>query len=102
MSVTPREVRQIATLARLALADEEVGPMSEQLSSILGHMDALGQVHARDSAPERADGSAPLRADEPGADPLLRSPAEIAPAWTDLFFVVPRLAAMDADVAEGA
>lgn len=102
MSVTPREVRQIAALARLALADDEVGPMSEQLSSILGHMDALGQVDASDPAAERADAAAPLRADEPGHDPLLRAPAEIAPAWSDPFFVVPRLAALDADAAEGA
>jgi aspartyl-tRNA(Asn)/glutamyl-tRNA(Gln) amidotransferase subunit C len=99
MSVSPEDVARIASLARLQLTSEEVEAMSHQLSSILAHMDALALVDVRE-APAVAgvtDTPAPLRADEPGADPLARPVAEVAPEWRDGLFVVPRLAALDAD-----
>ena len=99
MSVSPEEVRGIAVLARLELGQDEIGTMADQLSSILGHMEALGRVDVSEATP--MDGgiaaSAPLRPDTLGFDPLSRPPDEIAPAWRDHFFVVPRLAALDAD-----
>ena len=73
--------------------------MSEQLSSILGHMDALAQVNASgsDSFVPASEGAAPLRADVERFDPLVRPVPEIAPDWRETFFVVPRLAALDAE-----
>ena len=105
MSVTPEEVERIAKLAKLQLSPEEVAEMSSTLSSILGHMEALGRVNVEEAPALTAvvEGPAPLRRDAPGADELRRAPAEIAPDWRDSFFVVPRLAALDADAlaAEG-
>lgn len=105
MSVTPEEVERIAKLAKLELSPDEVTEMSATLSSILGHMEALGRVNLQEAPALAAvvEGPAPLRGDEPGADALRREPPEIAPDWRDGFFVVPRLAALDADAlaAEG-
>lgn len=124
MAVTPAEVRRIAELARLNLTADEVATFTEQLNGILTHVEELRAVDggaedgARDSswlaaaigigptetdadaaAPAHANGPsehvARARSDVPGADPLLRSPADIAPAWQAGFFTVPRLAAMD-------
>lgn len=105
MSVSPEEVERIAALARLRLGPEEALEMSEQLNSILGHMDALARVDVS-GAPALAsviDRPAPVREDVVGADALSREAREIAPDWRDGFFVVPRLAALDADAlaAEG-
>jgi aspartyl-tRNA(Asn)/glutamyl-tRNA(Gln) amidotransferase subunit C len=99
MSVSPEEVRRIAALARLELGDDEVVEMSRQLSSILEHMEALGQVDVSEAAAVAGvfDEQAPLRDDRVGFDPLGRPVDEIAPDWRDAFFVVPRLAALDAD-----
>ena len=105
MSVTPEEVERIAKLAKLQLTPGEVTEMSATLSSILGHMDALGKVNVEEAEALSAvvEGAAPLRRDERGADALRREPEEIAPDWRESFFVVPRLAALDADAlaAEG-
>ena len=105
MSVSPEEVERIATLARLRLTPEEAREMSHQLSSILGHMDALAKVDVS-GAPALAsviDRPAPVREDAVGPDALARQVPEVAPDWRDGFFVVPRLAALDADAlaAEG-
>ena len=99
MSISPEEVQSIAKLAKLRLTSDEVAAMSHQLSSILEHMDALGRVDASELEPVIgvADGAARLRPDVPGSDPLANAPAQIAPDWRDGFFVVPRLAALDAD-----
>ena len=105
MSVSPEEVVHIARLAKLELSGDEVTEMSQTLSSILGHMEALGRVDVREVEALAAvvEGAAPLRQDSPGADPLQRAVPEIAPEWRESFFIVPRLAALDADAlaAEG-
>ncbi len=103
MAVTPEQVRQIAALARLQLDEHEVAEMSVQLSSILAHMEALREVDVEGVAPvTSATGQrAPLREDGGAPDALHRTPAEIAPAWVEPFFVVPRLVALDADAAAG-
>ena len=105
MSVSPEEVARIATLARLQLGPDEVREMSQQLSSILGHMDALSKVEVV-GAPAVAsvtETPAPVRRDAIAPDALARDAAEGAPDWREGFFVVPRLAALDADAlsAEG-
>ncbi len=104
MGVTPEEVRRIAALARLRLEAGEVERMSAELSGILDHVRALeGVEEDATPSPPRDLQSAPLRADGGVPDTLGRLPDQLAPAWTEPFFVVPRLAAMDADaaVAEG-
>ena len=103
MSVQKDDVRRIAELARLRLGDEELDRFTQQLNSILGHMDALAELDAEAAEAEaqaRPQAGAPLRSEAVSPDVLQRAPAELATAWRDGFFVVPRLAAQDR-LAEG-
>ena len=103
MAVQTEDVRRIAELARLRLADDEIAKFTGQLNSILQHMDALAAVDAEAAEAEAqagAEAGAPLRSEEVAPDALHRAPADIATAWRDGFFVVPRLAAQDR-LAEG-
>lgn len=96
MAVTRDQVRHVARLARLRPDDAEVERLTRELNSILEHMDELAEadVGGVDAVGGVAEGAAPLRMDEPGADPLVRPVADLAPAWADGFFTVPRLAAL--------
>ncbi|HEX6588039.1 MAG TPA: Asp-tRNA(Asn)/Glu-tRNA(Gln) amidotransferase subunit GatC [Longimicrobiales bacterium] len=103
MSVQKDDVRRIAELARLSLGDDEIARFTDQLNGILGHMDALADVDAEAAEAEAEAGQeagTPLRSEDVAPDALLRAPAELATAWRDGFFVVPRLAAQDR-LAEG-
>jgi len=44
MSVDVTQVRKIASLARLALSDEEAATMAGELNAILGFVEQLGEV----------------------------------------------------------
>lgn len=44
MSLSEQEVRHVAMLARLALTDDEVTGMRDDLNSILGHIDTIQQL----------------------------------------------------------
>jgi aspartyl-tRNA(Asn)/glutamyl-tRNA(Gln) amidotransferase subunit C len=104
MSISRREVAQIAALARLALEPTELERMTVQLNSILQHMQELRTVDVADAEPFAlaAEHVATPRADEPGADALVVPPAELAIAWKGGFFTVPRLDAQRADAAAAA
>lgn len=73
--------------------------MGEDLGKILLRLEALDRIELEGVAPLEAlfERSAPLRADEVGAEPLARPLAELAPAWEEGFFVVPRVAALDGE-----
>jgi aspartyl/glutamyl-tRNA(Asn/Gln) amidotransferase C subunit len=93
----------VARLARLSFTGDELDRMADELHVILAHVDLLRQLDANapdgDRPAEQRAGAAAggvvghtsLRADEPGADPLHVPPADLAPAWHDGFFTVPRL-----------
>lgn len=101
MAVSREETLHIAALARLRLSDAEIERFTHQLNDILGHVEALANADIGvEPAVHAAARPAPLRADEPGADRLHRSPADIAVAWSAGFFTVPRLPALDAEAAE--
>lgn len=103
MAVQTEDVRRIAELARLRLAEEEIERFTGQLNSILGHMDALAELDAEAAEAEAQAGpeaGAPLRSEAVQPDVLQRAPAELANSWRDGFFVVPRLAAQER-LAEG-
>ncbi|HEX7118892.1 MAG TPA: Asp-tRNA(Asn)/Glu-tRNA(Gln) amidotransferase subunit GatC [Longimicrobiales bacterium] len=98
MAVTREDVLRVAALARLRLTGEEVERFTAQLNGILAHMEELntldvGGVEAVGGATE---GRAPLRAEDAAPDRLAVPASELAPAWRDGFFAVPRLAALDA------
>jgi aspartyl-tRNA(Asn)/glutamyl-tRNA(Gln) amidotransferase subunit C len=104
MPLTPRDVRQISALARLDLDEEEIASLTRELGSILDHMRELGEAEVDGVTPMGGVSAhpAPFREDLEGADPLHLPLEQIAPAWEERLFVVPRLAALDADaVAEG-
>ena len=50
MKLNPNEVEKVAGLARLTVTQEEKERFSEQLSSILTHMDALNKVSTEGGA----------------------------------------------------
>jgi aspartyl-tRNA(Asn)/glutamyl-tRNA(Gln) amidotransferase subunit C len=99
MTIARQDVERIAQLARLALSEAEIDRMASDLGSILEHMDELVEVDTTGVPPLGGigDAPAPMRADEPGADPLHLAPEELAPAWEERFFLVPRLAALDSE-----
>ena len=97
MSVTNDEVRKVADLARLAIADDRLPALVAELNRILAHMDVLSKVKTGESVPAEGIGAAgtPLRPDGGASVPLQRPIADFAPAVRDGFFLVPRLATHD-------
>lgn len=71
-AVSKEEIRELATLARLALQDEEVTALQSELSGILELMEELAQVDTEGVAPmtHATLSAAPLRPDriEPSLD----------------------------------
>ena len=51
MGISKADVEKIAELARLELTAEEAGSFTDQLSSILGHIDKLNELESIDAAP---------------------------------------------------
>jgi aspartyl-tRNA(Asn)/glutamyl-tRNA(Gln) amidotransferase subunit C len=94
VAVTEQDLRHIAALARLGLPAERVGPLVRELNGILEHMAVLQKVDTATVDPAVSVGAVamPLRSDEGPQIPLARARAAFAPAMTDGFFLVPRLA----------
>jgi aspartyl-tRNA(Asn)/glutamyl-tRNA(Gln) amidotransferase subunit C len=44
MAISEQDVRHVATLARLALSDEQVTTLQSELSSILDHIDTIQKL----------------------------------------------------------
>ena len=97
MSIGRDEVLHVAKLAELAVREEELDRLVEQLNRIVDYVAQLNQVPADRMAEPFLPGpqSVSLREDQPGAVPLGRSPAEMAPEFVDGFFLVPRHGAME-------
>lgn len=51
MALSADEVRHVATLARLALTDDEVAALAPQLSEILAYAEQVGEVAADEVPP---------------------------------------------------
>lgn len=96
MSVSEQDVRHIAALARLEIAETRIGALVSELNGILAHMDVLQAVQMPASTPAdvafAASGETVLREDVPGSVPLHRERESFAPEFRDGFFLVPRLA----------
>jgi aspartyl/glutamyl-tRNA(Asn/Gln) amidotransferase C subunit len=84
-------------LARLELSAQALDRLAAQVADILDHVEELAAIplDGAEAIGGIADWAAPRRADEPAADPLHGTLADLAPAWHDGFFTVPRLAAME-------
>ena len=93
MSVNENTVRHIARLARIALADEQVAPMADELNGILRWIAQLQEVDIAGVAPLTSVVNQQLKmrddvVTEGGeADALMAN----APRTEDHFFVVPKV-----------
>ena len=93
MKIGEEEVRHVATLAELAVTDVDVPLLATQLAAIVEFVAQLDALDVSDATvaivvgPDRL----PLRADDVNPILMSRTPAQIAPAFQQGFFVVPKL-----------
>jgi aspartyl-tRNA(Asn)/glutamyl-tRNA(Gln) amidotransferase subunit C len=89
--VTPDVVRKVADLARLRVAENEIGRWTGQLSRIVSYIDQLSAIPEEAFAQPAEAGATPLRADEPRPGRGDETLAENAPRRLHGYGVVPRV-----------
>jgi aspartyl-tRNA(Asn)/glutamyl-tRNA(Gln) amidotransferase subunit C len=93
MSVDAATVRRIARLARIAVADDEIGPLQDQLNAILAFVEQLSEVDVTNVEPmtsviPMAMNERPDKVTDGGiAGQIVAN----APATEDGFFLVPKV-----------
>jgi aspartyl-tRNA(Asn)/glutamyl-tRNA(Gln) amidotransferase subunit C len=93
MSVDHKTVRRIATLARIALPEEDIVPMADELNGILSWVEQLREIDVEGVPPMTSVVEHSLRmrddlvTEENTADALMKN----APEAEDHFFVVPKV-----------
>ena len=97
MSIGPKEVLHAAKLAEIAVAEEELPRLVEQLGRIVEYVEQLREVPAGEQAEPYLGGpqQAGLREDVVAPVPLAHPVAGMAPEFADGFFLVPRHEAME-------
>lgn len=87
MSISPAEARQVASLARLELSDEELTRMAGQLSAILDYVDQLRAVDTNGVEPlaHPLPVNNVFRDDEPAASLPVAAALANAPAKSEDF-----------------
>jgi aspartyl-tRNA(Asn)/glutamyl-tRNA(Gln) amidotransferase subunit C len=97
MSIGLDEVLHVAKLAELAVREDELRRLVEQMSRIVDYVATLDEVRTDSDVEAFRAGpeSAPLREDVEASVPLARPPAAMAPEFRDGFFLVPRHEAME-------
>ena len=97
MTIGRDDVLHVAKLAELAVSEQDLTRLVEQLNRIVDYVAQLEQAPAEGSSALFLAGPAEvaLREDVPGSVPLARPPAELAPEFADGFFLVPRHGAME-------
>ena len=65
--IDAEEVLKVARLARLRLSDDEIEPMARELSTVLEHIERIGELDLEDVPPTSrvVEVTGALRADEP-------------------------------------
>ena len=96
MKITEKEVRYVAGLANLTLADEEIVKLQADLDGILQHMDRLNEVETSGVEPMAqvlfaAGETATLRADTPAAPLDNQTALANAPQPGAGYFKVPKV-----------
>jgi aspartyl-tRNA(Asn)/glutamyl-tRNA(Gln) amidotransferase subunit C len=93
MSVDDKTVRHIATLARIAIAEEQVASMAKELSGILSWVEQLREIDVEGVPPMTSVVEQRLRmrddivTEAHAADALMKN----APQAEDHLFVVPKV-----------
>ena len=97
MSIGREEVLHVARLAELAVKENELDRLVEQLNRIVDYVAQLEQVPGDVAAEPFLPGphSVALREDRPAPVPLQHLPADFAPEFAEGFFLVPRHGAME-------
>ncbi|MCI4661932.1 MAG: Asp-tRNA(Asn)/Glu-tRNA(Gln) amidotransferase subunit GatC [Neomegalonema sp.] len=93
MSVEEATVRKVASLARIALKDEEVAPLTQEVNGILDWVEQLAEVNTDDVEPMTTVSPMRLKRREDvvtdgGYPEMVLSNA---PAAQEGFFVVPKV-----------
>ena len=97
MTIGPADVRHVAHLAEIAVPDADLERLAAQLQQIVAFVDQLSELKLdAGDALELGPPATLLRADIVAPIPMSRAPAEMAPAFQDGFYVVPRLGGLDA------
>jgi aspartyl-tRNA(Asn)/glutamyl-tRNA(Gln) amidotransferase subunit C len=93
MKIDVAEVRHVAQLAELAVAEAELEALARQLEGIVAFVAQLGEVDLPPVEPGSPVGPAAvtLRDDAVHPIPMSRAPVDFAPEFEQGFFVVPRL-----------
>ena len=99
MTVSERDVRHVAELARLHVEDDEIVGLVGHFTGIMAHFNALarageeGRLPLDDLSPVvfAHDEISPLRADEVVESSVGRAVLDAAPDAREGFFVVPRI-----------
>ncbi len=96
MKITEQEVRRVAELAQLALTDDEIVRMTQDMSSVLVHIDKLNELDTTNVEPMtqvlyEAEETATLRADV--EKPSLSNSEAVAnaPVTSGGYYKVPRV-----------
>lgn len=93
-STTPEiDVRKVAQLARLEVAQGDIGPLARELASILGHARDLEKLDLAGVAPlsHAADLEAELARDEASGELPREALESIAPKMDGPFIAVPKV-----------
>lgn len=93
MIIGAEEVRHVARLAELAVAEADVATLAAQLEGIVAFVAQLNEVDIPPGLGLTAVGPAEvlLREDRVDPIPMVRTAGELAPEFREGFFVVPKL-----------
>jgi aspartyl/glutamyl-tRNA(Asn/Gln) amidotransferase C subunit len=97
MGISRSDVERIAGLARLDLEADELERLTRDCAAILSYFEMVSRLDVEEAEADDVGSATPLRDDRVGADSLATDLAQLAAAWREGFFVLPRLAALDAD-----
>ena len=92
MSVTKDDVKKVARLARIRVADDALEPLSKELTGILDWIEQLNEVDIEGAEPMTSvvDAKLPMRADAVTDGNRQDEVLANAPRTEDGFFVVPK------------
>ena len=92
MSVTKDDVRKVARLSRIAVPDEKLDALANELNGIMGWIEQLNEVDVDGVEPLTSvvETSLPMRADEVSDGNRRDEVLANAPKSDEGFFVVPR------------
>lgn len=93
MSVDAAAVRRIAHLARVAVTDDEVGPLSDELNAMLGFVEALSAVDIDGVEPMTSviPLAMAMREDRVTDGDIAAAVLANAPSTEDGYYVVPKV-----------